>query len=479
MIIFSATLATETNTFGPLPTGLDAFKERGYFPAGTHPDEMQFFAGPLWAARQRAVGRDWILNEGLVAGAMPSGITTRHAFETLRDEILKDLRQALPVDIVLLGLHGAMVADGYDDCEGELISRVREIVGPKVVIGVELDPHCHLSKAKTDGADLVVLYKEYPHTDVLERAHDLLELCLARHEGRIHPTHAVFDCQQIAMMHTTREPMRGFVDRVKAMEGKDGILSISIAHGFPWGDTPDMGTRVLVYTESNPELAARVARQLGEEIIGFRDRLSPGYASVDEGLDQALAHGRNPVVLADSADNAGGGAPSDSTFILRRAMERGIRDIAIGPLWDRVAVQICFEAGEGARLPLRVGGKIGPVSGTPVDATWTVHKLRRDAVMTGLAGTAAPLGDSALIECDGVYVVLNSTRTQAFDVDLFTQFGLDPAKLRILVVKSSQHFHESYAKVAAKIIYVESPGTVTQDLKSLPFKKIRLPKWPL
>jgi microcystin degradation protein MlrC len=478
MIIFSATLATETNTFGPLPTGLQAFKERGYYPAGTHPDEMQFFAGPLWAARQRAKGKDWTLKEGLVAGAMPSGITTRHAYETLRDEILADLRQALPVDIVLLGLHGAMVADGYVDCEGDLITRVREIVGPNVVVGVELDPHCHLSKAKTDGADVVVLYKEYPHTDVLDRAYELVDLCVAKHEGRIHPTHAVFDCNQIAMMHTSRDPMRGFVDRIQAMEGRDGVLSISVAHGFPWGDTPDMGTRVLVYTESNQQQAAELAQRLGKEIIAFRDQLNPGYPGVDEALDQALAHGEGPVVLADSADNAGGGAPSDSTFILRRALERGIRDIAIGPLWDPVAVQICFEAGEGARLALRVGGKIAPVSGQPVDATWTVRKLRRNAAMTGLSKTVAPMGDSALIESNGVFVVLNSTRTQAFDVDLFTQFGLEPGQIKIMVVKSSQHFYASFSKIAKKIIYVESPGTVTQDLKSLPFKKIKLPKWP-
>jgi microcystin degradation protein MlrC len=183
-------------------------------------------------------------------------------------------------------------------------------------------------------------------------------------------------------------------------------------------------------------------------------------------------------VLADSADNAGGGAPSDSTFILRRALERGIRDIAIGPLWDPVAVQICFEAGEGARLALRVGGKIAPVSGQPVDATWTVRKLRRNAAMTGLSKTVAPMGDSALIESNGVFVVLNSTRTQAFDVDLFTQFGLEPGQIKIMVVKSSQHFYASFSKIAKKIIYVESPGTVTQDLKSLPFKKIKLPKWP-
>ena len=147
MRVFSATLATETNTFAPMPTGLAGFKERGYYKAGQHPDHMSFFAGPLWAARQRGKAQGWTLIEGMVAGAQPSGTTTRAAYEALRDELLADLKAALPVDMVLLGLHGAMVADGYDDCEGDLLQRVRAIVGPKVVVGAELDPHNHLSEA--------------------------------------------------------------------------------------------------------------------------------------------------------------------------------------------------------------------------------------------------------------------------------------------------------------------------------------------
>ena len=122
MKIFSGSLATETNTFSPIPTGLSAYRARGYYPAGQHPDRMQMFSGPLWAARQRAVGKDWTLIEGMTAGATPAGVTTRHAYETLRDELLEDLRRAGKVDIALFGLHGAMVADGYDDCEGDLLS---------------------------------------------------------------------------------------------------------------------------------------------------------------------------------------------------------------------------------------------------------------------------------------------------------------------------------------------------------------------
>ncbi|MCY1197790.1 Metallopeptidase family M81 [compost metagenome] len=478
MKIFSGSLATETNTFSPIPTGLSAYRARGYFPAGQHPDRMQMFSGPLWAARQRAQGKDWTLIEGMTAGATPAGVTTRHAYETLRDELLEDLRRAGKVDIALFGLHGAMVADGYDDCEGDLLRRAREIVGPDTVIGAELDPHCHMTAAMVDSADFLVCFKEYPHTDILERAYDLVDLCVARAQGRIQPARAVYDCEMISIMHTSREPMRGFVDRLLAMEGKEGVLSISIAHGFPWGDTPDMGSKVLVYTDGDQARADALARALGEEIIGFRDRLAPPYPGADEALDQALALDDFPVVLADSADNAGGGAPSDATFILERVLARGIRDVATGPFWDPVAVQLCFEAGEGARIKLRIGGKVAPVSGMPLDLDCEILALKRDAVMTGLAGTPALLGDAAVVRSQGVTIVLTTNRTQAMGTDLFTQFGVDLRAMKLIIVKSSQHFYASYSQVGRHVIYVETPGAITQDYNALPYTKRKLPKWP-
>jgi microcystin degradation protein MlrC len=478
MKIFSGSLATETNTFSPIPTGLSAYRARGYFPAGQHPDRMQMFSGPLWAARQRAQGKDWTLIEGMTAGATPAGVTTRHAYETLRDELLEDLRRAGKVDIALFSLHGAMVADGYDDCEGDLLRRAREIVGPDTVIGAELDPHCHMTAAMVDSADFLVCFKEYPHTDILERAYDLVDLCVARAQGRIQPARAVYDCEMISIMHTSREPMRGFVDRLLAMEGKEGVLSISIAHGFPWGDTPDMGSKVLVYTDGDQARADALARALGEEIIGFRDRLAPPYPGADEALDQALALDDFPVVLADSADNAGGGAPSDATFILERVLARGIRDVATGPFWDPVAVQLCFEAGEGARIKLRIGGKVAPVSGMPLDLDCEILALKRDAVMTGLAGTPALLGDAAVVRSQGVTIVLTTNRTQAMGTDLFTQFGVDLRAMKLIIVKSSQHFYASYSQVGRHVIYVETPGAITQDYNALPYTKRKLPKWP-
>lgn len=477
--VFSACLATETNTFAPMPTGMASFRDRGYFKAGEHPDTMVFFAGPLWAARLRGKEAGWILKEGMVAAAQPSGTTTRQAYEGLRDELLADLRAALPVDMVVLGLHGAMVADGYDDCEGDLLARVRTIVGPDVVVGAELDPHNHLTAAMVDNADLLIAYKEYPHTDVLERAFELVDLCAAQVQGRVRPVAAVVDCDMIVTMHTSRQPARGFVDRIQALEGREGILSISVSHGFAWGDVPDMGTKLLVYADGDAAKAQALARQLADELIGLREALAVSYPAIDAALDEALAFEGGPVIIADGADNPGGGAAGDSTFILRRMLERGIGNAAIGPMWDPIAARIAFEAGAGARLALRIGGKIGPLSGDPLDLDCTVKAVMPEMVMTGLGGAPFPVGDSALIETAGIEILLITLRNQAMGTDAFTQLGCDLAAKKIVVVKSSQHFQASFSKVGRHVIYAAAPGAVTLDLRTLPYRKVRRPKWPL
>jgi microcystin degradation protein MlrC len=233
MRLFSATLATETNTFSPLPTSLDAYKEFVFLRPGEHPDDApRMCTAPLFVARRRAAADRFTLIEGSCFAASPAGTTNREDYELMRDEILGQLKAALPLDGVLLGLHGAMVAHGYDDVEGDILERVRAIVGAGCVIGVELDPHCHMTVKRVRLADIIVCYKEFPHTDVVERAEDLLDLVLRTLRGEIKPVMSLYDCRQISSYPTTLPLMRAYVDRIKAMEGKDRILSISIVHGF-------------------------------------------------------------------------------------------------------------------------------------------------------------------------------------------------------------------------------------------------------
>jgi microcystin degradation protein MlrC len=479
MRVFAAGLGTETNTFSPLPTGMNEFRQHTYAPAGTHPTAMSMYGGPLYAARELASELGWQVFEGLVAGAQPGGNTTRAAYEALRDELIEDLRCALPVDIVLLGLHGAMVADGYDDCEGDLLARVRDLVGADAVVGVEFDPHAHLTRKMVNNATILVGYKEYPHTDIKARAFDLTRLCAATARGEIHPVAAMADTGMVVPIHTSRDPGRAFVDRVKSIEGKDGVLSISPVQGFATGDVPEMGCKVLVYTDGNAEQAASLAVQLAEELVSLRDQLMVQYHDIDHALDEALASASFPVVLADRADNPGSGAAGDSTFVLARLIERQIYDATLGPLWDPIAVQLALSAGEGARLRLRIGGKVSEMSGQPVDADCEVIALRRDMHTTSLAGDQHSVGDTALISVAGVDCVVISTRSQAIHIDMFTQLGCDLTRKKIVVVKSAQHFQASFSTITQRIIYVSAPGSATPDWRSLKYLKVPMPRWPI
>ncbi|MDF3944631.1 MlrC C-terminal domain-containing protein, partial [Achromobacter denitrificans] len=166
-------------------------------------------------------------------------------------------------------------------------------------------------------------------------------------------------------------------------------------------------------------------------------------------------------------------------FMLRRLLERGVRNVAIGPLWDPVAVRIAFSAGAGARLPLRIGGKISPMSGEPVDLLCIVKALVPDMVMTGLSGSPAAVGNAALVEADGIEIVLITVRAQALHTDVFTQLGCRLEDKTLIVVKSAQHFHAAFSRVARHILYADAPGSATLDLRALPYRRVQRPKWPV
>lgn len=488
--LFTACLGTETNTFSPFVTSYRNFEETYYTRHGQHGDDPFIFAVPLITWRRMAEAKGWDVAESVCAFAMPSGVTLRKDYLRLRGEILEDLAAAMPVDGVLLSLHGAMVIEGYDlpeaeqegvDCadgEGDLISAIRAVVGPNVPIGVELDLHCHISQRMLRDADVLITFKEYPHTDFAERAEEVFAIIADQIDGKVKPVMTLHDCRMIGVFHTTRQPMRSFVDELQELEGSHGVLSVSLGHGFPWGDVADMGAKILVITDDRPHEGARLAAELHRRLETIAAEAQPPYLTIDEALDRALeladGPGAGPVVLADVSDNAGGGAPNDSTFVLRRVLERGIGDIAFANFWDPVVVQLAINAGTGARIALRLGGKMGPQSGDPLDVTATVGGIALDAVQTvGKPPKTAKsrLGDAAALHLDnGVDAQVNSQRTQSFNPDALTQVGIDALKKRLIVVKSMQHFHAGYGPIAKAVLYVAAPGALIPHFDQLPYR---------
>ena len=477
--IFTAALATETNTFSPICIDRRAFLASLYAPPGEHPETPTLCSAPITVGRRVCRDKGWTLIEGTAAWADPAGLVAKATYEGLRDEILGQLQAALPVDAVVLGLHGAMVAAGYEDTEGDLLARVRAMVGPDVLVCAELDPHSHLTEKRRQAADFFVYFKEFPHTDFVDRAEDLWRIAVDTLEGRVRPVMSVFDCRMIDVFPTSRDPMRSFVDRIAALERmEDSVLSISVIHGFMAGDVPEMGTKMLVVTDNAPETGEALARRLGLELFARRGTFIMPQIDEREAVSRALAARAHPVVIADMWDNPGGGTAGDATVLLAELLARGARDVAIGTIWDPMAVQICMAAGECAEIPLRFGAKSAPGTGQPIDGRVTVVRLVENAQMR-FGESYAPFGDAAHIRLDGIDIILNSTRAQSFDPSLFSALGIDPTAMKILVIKSTNHFYASFSKIAAEILYCSAGTPYPNNPARTPYRRAPRTIWPM
>ncbi len=421
----------------------------------------------------------WELVEGTAAWADPAGLINRQTYESLRDEILNQLEMAMPVDGVVLGLHGAMVADGYDDPEGDILARIRTMVGPDIPVCAEIDPHSHLTAKRVTAADWFVAFKEFPHTDFVERAKDLWKIAVGRIQGVTRPVMSTFDCRMIDVFPTSQEPMRSFVDRLMAIERDDGdVLSISVVHGFMAGDVPEMGTKMIVVTDGKPDKGNALARDLGMELFAMRGTVAMTQIDEKRAVGEALDSETGPVVIADIWDNPGGGTAGDSTVILAELLSRGCTNAAVGTIWDPIAVQICIAAGEGAAIPLRFGAKSAPDTGDPIDKRVTVKRIVRGAEMR-FGTSMVPIGDAVTIAFDGIEVILNTTRAQCFDTSVFDVMGIAPTTKDILVVKSTNHFYDSFARIAAKILYCSAGTPYPNDPRRTPYRKASRNIWPI
>lgn len=481
MKAFLAGLCHETSAFSPTPTSRRSFEEFvAYRPVDGRPSSearaLNGYSGFLRAAD--AHGDD--VHVSFYSWAQPSAPCRQADYEALRDEILNDLRKAGPVDMVLLFLHGAQMSQQCDDCEGDLLSHVRAIVGGSVFVGALLDLHANVTTAMIDAADALVACRNYPHTDFDERAVELYELGRRAARGEVRP-HMVFERLPMIGMFFTTEPQMAHANAAAfALEQQPGVLSVSLIHGFLWADMAQMGAGVLLVSDGvQPHLQPGV-RAVAKAFFDARGETRALRKSLDDVLDriESAPAAPKPFVIADACDNAGGGAGSDSTFILEAVLTRGQRGFAFGLLWDPIAVQFAQMAGEGGVLRLRLGGKTGPEAGRPLDVTARVLALKDNLSQVGI-GFTAPVGAAAALEIEGNIVIVNDVRGQVFSPTCFSDLGVDIGAQRAVVVKSTQHFYDQFGPLAREILYCETPGALALDIDPSRYRNLRRPLWPL
>ena len=480
MRVFIAGFCHESSSFSPIPTSRRSYEEFDHYrPVNGQPDEKAIALNGYGAFVRRALANEDEVVLSTFTFAQPSGPTAQADYESLRDEFLDDLKNGGEFDAVLLFLHGAQMAVGYDDCEGDVLTKVREIVGPQAFIGAVLDLHANVSDVMLEQANALVACLEYPHIDFNERSEHLYDIArdyvttgttLQTHYKRI---------QMLSMYYTTEPEMSAVNDEAVRIQNLDGIASVSLIHGFPWADIPDVGAGVLIITNEDRDVNEHLD-DLAQRFFAVKEESPAKRMNIQEALSiaEAGANESGPVVIADVCDNAGGGAPSDSTHILAAILEEGLTGYALGIFWDQVAVQMAFDMGEGATFKLRIGGKCGRVSGDPVDVVATVKRLIPNMSQDGI-GYTHPVGNAVLFEVAGNYIVAGTIRGQVFSPTCFTDFGLDLSTLKGVVVKSTQHFYDQFAPIASRVVYCDTPGAMTLKFTPDMYENINRPMWPL
>lgn len=485
-------ISHETNSFSPVPTTLDSFREGEGILEG---DELvRQHAGAktgLGGFLDIAAEERWQVAGTLAAGATPSGNVAPSAHAALRDGLIARLRAAGRVDGVLLHLHGAMCAGGAPDAEGDICRHVRAAVGPEVPVVVELDLHGNLTAAFCDQVDAVFGYRTNPHVDPYERGLDAAR-CLARMLRGDLARPRVYIAKPPMLpptinMRTADGPMRDLLEQARAWEARPHIVDVSVFGGFPYADFDQAGSAILV-TATDPAAGRACAEAMGRLAWDLREAFLKPLPAVREGVDRALrlvANGEGagrPVILADVADNPGGGGTGDTTELLRELLTRGARGAA-ACVWDPDTAQQARSAGLGAAATFRIGGKVAPEAfGAPVEVRARVAHLS-DGKFTGtgpvVRGRTVRCGPTAQVDAGGLRIVVTSVRHAANDQGFFRVAGIEPEREPLLVIKSRGHFRADFEPIAAAIIEVDAPGAANPNLDRFRFGHVRRPIWPL
>ena len=473
----------ETNTFAPSKATFENFERAKGWPGLQRGGEIletmvarnlpiAGFIEQMKGTRHRLVPTVW-------AAAEPSAHVTQDAFERIAAMIVEGIRDA-HADAVYLDLHGAMVTEHLDDGEGELLARVRRMIGPDLPLMASLDLHANVTQAMVDCADALVGYRTYPHIDMADTggrtAHLLLQRldCMARPHAALRRIPFLIP---LSAQCTDLEPSKSLYAGIAQMESRD-VPSVSFTPGFPAADFPECGPVVLAYGTS-AGAANGAADALARRIESIEAQFDAPVYAADEAVKRAVAiaaRATRPVVIADTQDNPGAGGDSDTTGMLRALLANKVQRAALGVMVDPAAAEAAHRAGQGSEIELSLGGKSGIAGDAPLRARFRVEALSDGKLHCKgpfYRGAKMELGLSACLAIDGVRIVLASKKTQLADQELYRFVGIEPTTQAILVNKSSVHFRADFTPIAEQILVAKAPGPMIADPSEFPWKRLQ------
>lgn len=473
---------TECNELGGVPIEMDWF-ERYDLKRG---DEILAMTGGVVGGMLQVLHeREALPAPCLFASTCPGGHVSAGCYATLKTELLERLAAALPVDGVLLPLHGAAVVEGVGALEGDLIGAVRAMVGPAVPIVATLDCHAHITHDMVRGANALIAWETYPHRDAFSTGQRGARLLLDMLAGRCKPTMAMAKVPVItSAIHGSTDgdgPFAALMRRAKAMEGRDGVLATSVILVQPFLDQPDMGSGAIVITDNDPVGAAELASDLAREYWQRRHEFEGDIYTPAQAIALSEAISTGPIILVETADCAGGGAAGDSIATLAALREARVSTSALIPVVDPAAAAACQRAGPGQTLTLELGHGLDPRWGRPITVTGVVRQVSagRFRYAGGIwEGVEGDMGPTAVLEIGSLHVMVNTHATYDWMDEQYRSLGLDPRNYRFVVAKNPMNHRQAYLAIASAIFVLDTPGPTPPTLRHAPFKHVRRPYFP-
>ena len=477
-------ISHETNCFSPIPTPLAAWKERSFFLGDDILQRHRGRTSNMGAFMEIAEREGWELIPSIAASATPSLPTDAETYAYLKSMLLAPL-QDTRVDAVLLGMHGGMMAEGVEDPELDLVTSVRALVGD-VPFVVTLDLHSNLQKEMVEQCDAIFGFDTNPHIDSYERALEAAELLSRMFNENVAPVTAFAHPPMMPPtinMRTEEGPMVKLFTEARRYEAQPGVLNVSVFGGFPFVDAAYSGTSIVV-TALDKDNAQQIANELADMAWSIRDEFLKDLPDIDTALQLAeqliTDEDKRPVILADVADNAGGGGSADTPELLRAFIARNIPKSAAALLWDPAAVQQAMQVGIGNVAHFSLGAHSTTAYGAPVEVEARVAALtdgKFPAYGPMARGSEMNIGPAARLVIGNVSVLISSIRLACNEADIFRHLGIEPTQQRLLMVKSRGHFRASFQPLAKEIIEVDAPGAANPNLKRYPYKNYH--SWPL